>query len=124
MPSTISLKRRPRWAEIRTSHRLGPVRARQQRLARLRPSRAQQLGRLLDVEPVRPRRTFVGLDPLSRRLQVLSRQRRLQQGASPRLQPCRTCARVLRGRAARFVTDSFTLGFTARYPPRPDDSGI
>ena len=101
------------------AHRLRPVRARQQRLTGLRPGRAQPLGRLLDVEPVHPRRAFVGLDPLPRRLQVLSRQRRLQQGACPRLRPCRPCARVLMGRAAGFVTGRIAPGFTVRYAHPP-----
>lgn len=38
--------------------------------------------RLLDVEPIHTRCTLVGLDPLPRPLQALSRQRRLQQGSS------------------------------------------
>jgi hypothetical protein len=108
-----------RFGNHHLAHRLGPVRARQQRLARLRPTRAQQLGGLLDVESVHPGRALVGLDALPRRLQVLSRQRRFQQGASPRLRPCRPCARVLMGRAAGFVADEITHGFTVRYAHPP-----
>jgi hypothetical protein len=61
------------------AYRTGPVASCQQRLANVWPALAQQLGSLLDIEPIHPGCAFVGLDPLPRCLQVLSRQRRLQQ---------------------------------------------
>jgi hypothetical protein len=76
-------------------------------------------GGLLDVEPVHPCRPFVGLDPLARHLQVLSRQRHLQQASWTCHQLCRPCAPVRKKRAAGFVADRVTPGFTACYA-RPD----
>ena len=101
------------------SYRLRPVSPRQQRLSDLRPLRPQHQRGLLDVEPVRSRCTLVGLDPLPRPLQVLSRQRSLQQEASSRLRRCRPCALVFTRRAAGFVTGELTPGFTRRFPLPP-----
>ena len=42
----------------------------------------QHMGGLLNVEPVHPGCAFVGFDPFPCRLQVLSRQRHLQQATS------------------------------------------
>jgi hypothetical protein len=109
-----------RFGNHHPSHRLGPVRARQQRLAGLRPTRAQQLGRVLDVEPVHSSRALVGLDTLPRRLlRSLSSAPPPAGCQPPHLRPCQPCARVLMGRAAGFVTGSFTPGFTVRYPHPP-----
>jgi hypothetical protein len=70
----------------------GPVAPLQQRLAGLGPPGSQQFGRVLDIEPVQASGALVGLDPLPRQQQVLSRQRRLQQGTSPCGGPCQPCS--------------------------------
>ena len=101
------------------AYRTGPVMPLQQRLADLGPPRAQHELGLLDVEPVHPSRTLVGLDPLPRQQQVVSRQRRLQQATRARLRPCRPCARVLTRRAASFVAGKITRGFTTCYACPP-----
>ena len=84
-----------------------------------RPARAQHLGGVPDIEPIHPGCAFVGLDPLPRPVQVLSRQRRPQQTTGARLRLCRPCVRVLMGRTAGFVADWITPGFTARYARPP-----
>lgn len=68
--------------------------------------------RLVDVQTVDARCAFIGTYPFERPLQVLSRQRCLQQR--------RPCVFRLTPRAAGFVADGYTRGFTARYsrPPR------
>jgi hypothetical protein len=101
------------------AYRLWPVLACQQRLADLAPPRAQQLGGLLDTESIHPGCALVDFDPLPRSVQVLSRQRRFQQTTSARLRPCRPCALVFTRRAAGFVADRITHGFTARYARPP-----
>jgi hypothetical protein len=101
------------------AYRAGPVTSCQQRLADFWPARAQQLAGLLNIEPVHPSRALVGLDPLPRLLQVLSRQRRLQQTTSACHLLCRPCARVLKRRAAGFVAGKITKGFTPRYACPP-----
>ncbi len=80
--------------------------------------RAYGLGGLLDVESVRPGCALVGLDTLPCRLQVLSRQRTLQQATCARCRLCQPCVRVLMQRTSGFVTGSLWPGFTAP-PPRP-----
>ena len=60
------------------------------------------------------------LGPLPRQLQVLSRQRRLQQATCARHLLCRPCVRVFMQRTSGFVTDSLWPGFTRPpfCPPR------
>ena len=61
------------------SYRTGPVRPPQQPFANVGPSGLQVLASLFDVQTVHPRRPLVGLHPLPRPLQVLSRQCRRKQ---------------------------------------------
>jgi hypothetical protein len=97
------------------AYRTGPVASCQQRLTDVGPTRLQHMGGLLNIEPVHPGCTFVGLDPLARRLQILSRQRRLQQATSACQLLCRPCIRVLMQRTSGFVTGSVWPSFTV--PP-------
>lgn len=101
-----------RFGNHHLAYRTGPVASRQQRLANVRPALAQQLGSLLNAEPVHPGCAFVGLDPLPRRLQVLSRQRRLQQATCACQLLCRPCIRVFMQRTSGFVAGSVWPGFT------------
>ena len=70
------------------------------------------------LEAVHPGCNFVGLDPFPCHLQVLSRQRFLQQATGARLGFCRPCVRVFMQRTSGFVTGSLLPGYTVP-PPCP-----
>ena len=89
------------------AYRTGPVRPLPQLVAYRRPRRDQMTGRLFNIQTIHASCPFVGFDPLPGPLQVLSRQHCLKQR--------RPCALVVSSRAARFVADRITPGFTVRY---------
>ena len=88
------------------AYRTGRVASCPQRLTNVRPARLQQVGGLLDIESIHSSTTTIGLDPLPRSLQVLSRQRRLQQATCARKLLCRPSIRVLMQRTSDFVAGS------------------
>ena len=93
------------------AYRRWPVPALQQSFADRRPLGLEQRGRLVNVQSVHARRALVGPHPLPRSLQVLSRQRCLQQH--------RPRAPVFMARASGFVASGLARGFTARSPRPP-----
>jgi hypothetical protein len=101
------------------AYRFGPVSPCQQLGADVRPSGLQHLCAGLYVQPVHTRRSPVGFNPLPCLLQVLSRQRRLQQAACACHRLCRPCAWVLMERTSSFVTGRLTPSFTGLPLCRP-----
>jgi len=102
-----------RFRDHHFAYRTGPVPACQQLLADVWPALADHLGGLLDIVPIDPGCAFVGIDLFPSGLQVLPRQRRFQQVTCARFRLCRPCALVFKKRAAGFVADGITRGFTA-----------